>query len=130
MLINCNYEQHVNKENKPLSKPEAINMFQDRGFCLDVSNTTYSRDFKHKFYWMNIYKKIFDGKRNIILNDSVKQKLFLYIIPDINSLGFKHKPGLTNVYDVLIGYRDKNMVDQRSGVSLKKYYVDSIDYKY
>lgn len=122
-------EYYGELNSKTIKKTNAIKLFQERGYEFKKGDTTFSTKTNNvDLYWSNPYFKMLSKKWNLILNDPINKKLYLFIIPEKNDLELKPKSDDSGKYDVSIKYNDSSFTDIRSGICFKKYLKDEIFY--
>ena len=113
-----------------MTKSIAIRLFRGKGFTIGQNVTYASKNRGAYNYWANPEFGMLSVDWNIILNDWINKKIYLFTVP-ANSIEEKKlvarndKPYLI---DLQIMYNDTTFTDNRSEVSFAKYFVAEIQY--
>ena len=115
---------------KNAKKNNAIRMFQNRHPKLQLHNTSFAtKNINQDFYWINPNKKMIGKDWYIILNDNIKRKLYLFYIAKEKKLQFIPRSDTPQKLDIAVKYNDIYFSEIKSGIRLREYLIDEIDYK-
>ena len=115
---------------KDMTKSRAIRLLIEHGFSVGKNVTFASKNRGAYNYWANPEFTLLDNDWNLILNDWINRKLYLFLIPK-NSISKNELVSRTDkryLIDLQIMYRDSTFTDNRSRFSFAKYLVGEIDY--
>ena len=115
-----------------MTKSKAISLFCEQGYRLNGYVTFASKNATAYNYWANPCIDVLWSNWNLILNDTINQKLFLFIIKSgtLAEESFSYRPDRQNLIDLQIRYDDPTFTDSRSPdrISFRKFLVKTIDY--
>lgn len=113
-----------------MTKSLAIRLLRSRGYDI-VKNVTFaSKNRVSSNYWANPDFGLLDGDWNLILNDWVTKKIYLFFIPAhaIAHAELLPRTDKNSLIDLQIMYRDTTFTDNRSEYSFAKFLVGEIYY--
>ena len=131
--IRSNIQNAVITTTKPaikMTKNKAINYFLREGYKLSGTITFASKNKSADNYWANPNFTTLNNQWNIILNDWIRQELYLFVIPanSINASSLVCRADKKNQIDLQIMYEDPSFTDMRSKISFFKYLVSQLKY--
>lgn len=113
-----------------MTKERAILLFKKNYNMMNLSNTTYASKNKGvNKYWANPKIKLCKTEWYFILNDTLKRKLYLFIIPRgalQNKLCIRSDKNW--LVDLQIQFNDVDFMDTRSKVCFGKFLSEEILY--
>ena len=135
----ANYQVEVQRaesrslgKNYNMTKSLARRFFEDKGYQLTDNYTFSSENRASRNFWMNPNFDVLKRDWYIVLNDISKRKLHLFKVPKNSLHGYEMTPRKDlrhqNLIDIQIAYNDVTFTDNRSHISFKRYYLDSLDY--
>ncbi len=119
-----------NDDRGNMTKSLSIRLLRGKG--LDVgTNVTYASKNRGAYnYWANPEFGMLSVDWNIILNDWINRKIYLFLVPanSIKEDQLVPRNDKTYLIDLQIMYNDITFTDNRSGISFAKYFVAEIQY--
>lgn len=120
---------NYNIESK-MTKSKATRLFSSKGIKVSGDVTFASKNNNAYNYWANPSFELLNYDWDLILNDWINKKMYLFQIPkntfSIND--FKPRADIDQKIDLQIMYNDPTFTDNRSGISFIKFLVDELDY--
>ncbi len=119
------------KDSKPIkmTKNKAIALFKNTGMSINENVTFASKNKAAYNYWANPSFEVLDSDWFLILNDWVRQKMYLFKIP---AKTFRYNQLVSRAdkskIDLQIMYEDNSFTDTRSKISFAKYLKGKISY--
>ena len=115
-----------------MTKKKAIKLFESKGVYIGNNVSFASKNKSSDIYWANPPIEVLNKDWYFILNDNVKQKLYLFVIPygKIAKNKLLHREDRPNVFDIKIEYLNSSFKDIVSGLSFKEYLDDAIEYAF
>ena len=113
-----------------MTKSISIRLFRGKGFEVGQNVTYASKNRGAYNYWANPEFGMLSVDWNIILNDWINKKIYLFTVP-ANSIMQNQLVSRNNksyLIDLQIMYNDTTFTDNRSGVSFSKYFIAEIKY--
>ena len=118
----------VNKSTK-MTKNRAIALFKNNSISLNGNITFASKNKASSNYWANPPFEVLHNKWFLILNDWIRQKIYLFEIP---ARTFRYNQLVSRAdqskIDLQIMYDDNSFTDTRSKISFAKYLKGKISY--
>ena len=115
---------------KSIKKLNAIKNFSNKYPSMNIHNTNFSsKNNNHDSYWINPNNRVLKNDWFIILNDFINHRLYLFCIPKEENLQFRHRSDTPQKLDLRIRYRDEDFTEELTGYKLKKYLIDTYEYK-
>lgn len=117
-------------ERSEMTKSIAIRMFRGKGFNIGKNVTYASKNRSAYNYWANPDYGMLSVEWNLILNDWLNKKLYLFTIPphSIDEDQLIPRNDKNDLIDLQIMYNDATFTDNRSGVSFVNYLIVEIQY--
>ena len=112
-----------------MDKNKAIKLFRQQGYQFCESITFSSKSGPDK-YWANPELCFLQADWDLILNDYINKKLYLFRI-SANSLALSQeetRKDRPNRIDLQIYYNDPEFTDSRSKISFKPFFIKELDY--
>lgn len=117
------------KINDGIGKKKAIALFYQSGyhFCRHI---TFASKTGPDYYWANPKIEFLHGDWDLIANDWINKKLYLFRIPAnaMHLSQIKTRSDQPNKIDLQIQYNDPTFTDKRSGVSFGPFFIKELDY--
>ena len=112
-----------------MTKNKATRLFLAKGIRIESEVTFASKNRSAYNYWANPKFYLLKDNWNLILNDWIKRRIYLFKIPKGTFLieDFKQRGDRPEI-DLQIMYNDTTFTDNRSGISFLKFIVDEISY--
>lgn len=133
---------NVSKEQETISnaiEPDGIKMTKSRAKRLfananiEITDTVTfaSKNRAVANYWANPSFDVLKKDYTLILNDVVRKKLILFLIPaySIKDFELEKRRDRPELIDLQIAYNDRTYTDARSGYSFSKFFVKEISYE-
>ena len=113
-----------------MTKSMAVRLLKSRGYDITKNVTFASKNRVSSNYWANPDFGLLDGDWNLILNDWLTKKLYLFFIPAhaINYSELIPRNDKNSLIDLQIMYLDPTFTDNRSDYSFSKFLVGDIYY--
>lgn len=113
-----------------MTKSLSIRLFRGKGFNIGKNVTYASRNRGAYNYWANPEFGMLSVDWNIILNDWINKKIYLFAVPANSIMEHQLVPRSDKSYliDLQIMYNDTTFTDNRSGISFAKYFIAEIQY--
>ena len=117
-------------ETSRLTKTLAVRLFKEKNFFIGKNVTFASKNRAANNYWANPDFSVLNEDWYLILNDWIKRKAYLFVIPanTINPNQLVCRSDKRSAVDLQIAYNDPSYTDNRSDFCFKKYLIDSIQY--
>lgn len=117
--------------NFKMTKSRAKRLFESAEIKITDKVTFASKNRAVANYWANPSLDVLKTESSLILNDVVRKKLILFIIPAnaIKETELKKRRDKPDLIDLQIAYNDNTYTDTRSGYSFSKYFIKEIDYE-
>ena len=121
-------EENLDKVN--MTKSMAVRLLRSRGYDITKNVTFASKNRVSSNYWANPDFGLLDGDWNLILNDWLTKKLYLFFIPahTINYSELIPRNDKNTLIDLQIMYMDPTFTDNRSDYSFSKFLIGEIYY--
>ena len=115
---------------KTMNKNVAIDLFTKEGHQLNGMITFASKNRSADIYWANPYFSALQQNWNLILNDTIRREIILFVIPGntFRDRDFMPKYEDKRKIELQIKYNDKTFTDIKSNISFYKYCVSIINY--
>ena len=123
-------ENNESVDRGSITKSMAIRLLRGAGHNI-VRNVTFASKNRGAYiYWANPEYNLLNEDWNIILNDWIERKIYLFLVPANSIAPVELTPRSDKMYliDLQIMYHDTTFTDNRSGYSFGKYLVDKINY--
>ena len=113
-----------------MTKSMAVRLLKSRGYDITKNVTFASKNRVSSNYWANPDFGLLDGDWNLILNDWLTKKLYLFFIPAhaINYSELIPRNDKNSLIDLQIMYLDPTFTDNRRDYSFSKFLVGDIYY--
>lgn len=120
----------ISKHKKDMSKSKAIALFCENGYTFCRNVTFSSKNETQSIYWANPQKTFLESNWDLILNDWVNEKLYLFRIPAkaIHSSQIITRSDQPNKIDLQIQYEDLTFTDNRSGINFQPFLIKVLNY--
>lgn len=120
----------VKADRGEMRKSLAMKMFRERGKYIDKNITFSSKNRSTYHYWANPDFSVLKEDWNLILNDWVNRKLYLFRIPahSIHEQDLVARNDKPNLIDIQILEDNPSFIDRRSEYSFRRFLIDQIDY--
>ena len=93
------------------------------------NNITFSsKNTRANYYWANPSLDCLKADWYLILNDWQRKELHLFKVPAKSLNNLISRSDQPNLIDLQIAYNDPTFTDNRSGISFKVYFVETINY--
>ncbi len=106
-----------------MTKTIAKSLFEAKGIAISRNYTFASKNATAYNYWANPYTGMLKNDWYLILNDSLRRSLYLFIIPagSINAMDMCVRNDKPDIIDLQIVYNDSRFTDSRSGRSFARF---------
>lgn len=114
-----------------MTKSRAKRLFANANIEITDTVTFASKNRAVANYWANPRFDVLKKDYTLILNDVVRKKLLLFLIPaySIKDFELEKRHDRPERIDLQIAYNDKTYTDTRSGYSFSKFFVKEISYE-
>ncbi len=118
------------EESIKMTKNKAINLFRSKGTFINGNVTFASKNKVGYNYWANPDFSVLENDWFLILNDWIRQDIYLFKIPkdSIRCNNLVARADMKNRIDLQIMYDDSSFTDTRSKISFAIYLTDRISY--
>lgn len=114
-----------------MTKSRAKRLFANANIEITDTVTFASKNRAVANYWANPSFDVLKKDYTLILNDVVRKKLMLFLIPaySIKDFELEKRRDRPELIELQIAYNDRTYTDTRSGYSFSKFFVKEISYE-
>lgn len=121
----------IGTDSVKMTKSRAKRLFENANIHITETVTFASKNRAVANYWANPSFDVLKKDFTLILNDVIRKKLMLFIIPanSIKDTELEKRRDRPELIELQIAYNDRTYTDIRSGYSFSKYFVKELSYE-